>query len=309
MQKLFKVMIIIALAMVLAGNYYSLMSEEPKKVSDKAVEKTPQGSSDQKDKRAGKEEKNAADQGVLDLENREFEIDEKEDKRLEGEFEQEKRKFQSLRQKKNKVSFHFMFGIGGLGYGVVGDSLKSRHGLYRINYSKGSFQFGFRGGIEGLLQVDPYNSLSLGVFFEQRKPELKISYVPLTGIIIPQLDFHILYFVPAERYVSRSVVDGKYLTLPITYRYLFKEKFYFGFGVDVAILLQAETSFSLFLLGSGFNLKNIFPPVDFGGRVLFGVIMNKVFIEFAGGVGVLKLDSMSGARRSMYLTAMIGYRI
>jgi len=37
--------------------------------------------------------------------------------------------------------------------------------------------------------------------------------------------------------------------------------------------------------------------------------MNKVVIEIGVGAGILKLDRMAGDRRSIYLTAMIGYRI
>ena len=309
MNKLLMAAVVAAFAVITAGNYGALLSGEAEKRPGTDAEKKPSGVRDQKEKKADPGDKNAADQDLLNLEDREFEIDEREDRRLESELERETRQYRSLRKKKDEFSFHVTFSIGGLGYGVVGGPGESEHKLYRISYVKGSFQFGFRGGIEGMFYLNRINSFSLGIFYEQRKPELKINYIPLTGVIIPQIPIYLLYYTPMEKYVAKSVVDLHYLTLPVTYRYYFKESFYVGLGLDVAVLLQGKTNFSFFLLKSSINLKNFISPIDLGGRIVFGFIMTRIFIEAAIGTGILKLDTMHGERRSMYLTAMIGYRI
>ena len=311
MKKLLMTAVIAALAVITAGNYEALLSKDAEKAPGLDADKKPSGVRDQKKTKADPGDRNAADQDLINLEDRELEIDEREDRRLESELERETRQYRSLRKKKDEFSFHVTFSIGGLGYGVVGGLMESEHELYRIRYVKGSFIFGFRGGMEGMFYLNRINCFSLGVFYEQRKQELKINYIPLTGIIIPQNpdQIYLLYYAPIEKYVAKSVVDLNYLALPVTYRYYLKEEFYIGLGLDIALLLQGKTNFSIFLLKSSINLKNFLSPIDLGGRIVFGFIMNRIFIEAAVGTGILKLDTMHGERRSMYLTAMIGYRI
>jgi hypothetical protein len=237
-----------------------------------------------------------------------FEIEEKEDRRLEKELKKEKREYKSLITK-DTFSFHLGFSIGGIGYGVVGGALNASRGLYRFRYQKRAFQFGFRGGIEGMFFVNRANSLSLGVFYEQRKVELKINYIWLTRIVLPVDPPILLLHVPVFRYIPRSVVDLNSLNFPVMYRYYVLDEFYIGIGVDVAWVFQAHAGFNFFLFGWSTNLKKRLSPIDIGGKLAFGVTINRVFIELGVGAGVLNFDRMSGDRHSIYLTAVIGYRV
>jgi hypothetical protein len=57
------------------------------------------------------------------------------------------------------------------------------------------------------------------------------------------------------------------------------------------------------------NFRKQLPPVDFGGRLLFGFTMNRVFMELGLGAGFLDYDRLAGDRHTICLTGMIGYKI
>jgi hypothetical protein len=304
MKKLIIIPLFAVCAIFVVGSFLTL---DPKEQDRNAGGKKPDIQK-QKDTKNPEEK----DTGDLDLDNREFDIDEREDKRLEDELEQETRQYASLRKKKDVFSFHIGFSIGGIGYGVVGGPVAPTHELYKISYVEKAFQFGFRGAIEGMFYPKRQHCIGIGAAFEQRKPEIKINYLPLSYLLLnlPAEQFLGLYYSGLiEKYLSRNVVTLNYLTLPVTYRYYFRDEFYVGMGLDIALLMQGKTNFSTFLLKWKLNLKNMLAPVDFGGKVIFGFATSNIFIEVAVGAGILKLDTMRGERRSMYLTAMVGYRL
>jgi len=255
------------------------------------------------------EGKDADGRKIPDMEPGDFEIEEKEDRRLERELGKERKEYRPLITK-DTFSFHLGFSIGGIGYGVLGGSLHASRGLYKFRYQKGAFQFGFRGGVEAMFFINRVNSLSLGIFYEQRKAEIKINYIPLTGLVVQPINPPILlFYIPAFRYIPRSVVDLNSLNFPVMYRYYVLDELYIGIGADVAWVFQAHAGFNFILFGSSTNLKKRLWPVDIGGKLVFGVTINRVFIELGVGAGVLNFDRMSGDRHSIYLTAMIGYRV
>ena len=299
MKKLLMISALTTLAVVIAGpaSFMYLKAAEQKLVQD------------QKEKKADPTAKERENTGDLDLENRDFDIDEREDKRLDKELEIEKQEYVSLRKKKDKFIFHMGFGIGGIGYTVVGGPRSPDRGLYRVGFITSTFPIGFRGGLDALFFINKNNCLTLGAFYEQRKVQLKINYIPLSAAILQTDQLFNMYYLPMQRFFSRTTVDLNYITIPVTYRYYFKDEFYIGLGFDIAVFFLGKANYSIFLFKSSLNMKKMLAPVDFDAKVLFGFIMNKVFIELALGGGILELDRMRGDRHSIYLTATIGYRI
>src|SRR3990172_211160 len=306
MKKLLIIAVCAALAVIAAGGLSFVYSHYEKRASNHDFEKQWADAPLQIRDNIVAENKDANDRNDLHLENRDLGIEEKEDKRLETELEKELREYTSLRKKRSAFSFHLGLSIGGIGYSVVGGPRNTVSDLYRIRFPNGAFQFGFRGGMEGMFYINRIHGLCIGIFYEQRRAVLKINYIPLTGIALAGLlppDPLLLYYTPVNRYIPRSVVDLHYLNFPVMYRYHFMDELYIGVGFDIALPLQTETGFGIILFRSSTNLKKRLSPVDFSGRLAFGFIMNKVVIEIGVGAGILKLDRMAGDRRSIYLTA------
>ncbi|OHD66426.1 MAG: hypothetical protein A2176_06775 [Spirochaetes bacterium RBG_13_51_14] len=222
----------------------------------------------------------------------------------------EKKKYQSVRRKKDRLSFYMGFSIGAIGYGILGPRSTATE-LYRFKYEKESFTVGFRGGMEALLYPVKGHCLSLGFFYEQRKVQIKIADVSLMSLFLAGLPPGpgAAYFLPLERYVDKSNVDTNYFTFPVAYRFHIMDELYIGLSVDVGVLFQAKASYSILTYQSSLDLRKHLKPVDFGGRVIFGFTTNRVFIEISIGTDFLDIDRLAGERHTIHLTGMVGYRI
>ena len=218
------------------------------------------------------------------------------------------RERESARKRRKPVSFRVGISLGFLGVGVLGP----RHvatSLYRCTFMKDSFPLGFRGGLEAVLVVRNRHFLSLGVFFEQRKVEMKIAELGIFRAILADLPLESVYYLRLTRYVLKSTVDTNYVTIPLAYRYFFYEEFFCGMTLDAAVLFQAKANYGFLSYSSSVDLRPMLSPVDFGGRLLIGVVKNRVMVEIGLGTGFLLYDRMGGERHSIYLTGMLGYLI
>lgn len=221
---------------------------------------------------------------------------------------QEKKEFVSVRKKKNPFTFKMGFSIGGIGYGILGPH-PSRDRLYQFKYAEQSFMAGFRGGLEALFFPHKRHCISLGAFYEQRRVQLKIGDVSLSRILFSGLTPLQVYYLPLARYVDKSNIDTNYISLPVGYRFHVLDELYIGFCLDVAVLFQAKANYSVIGYTTSVNFMRYLQSVDFGGRVLIGFTMNRVFIEIGIGGGFLDIDRLPGERHTIYVNGMVGYRI
>lgn len=212
------------------------------------------------------------------------------------------------RNRRKTFSFKMGFSLGAVGVGVLGPR-PAFTPLYRYRFVEGSFEAGFRGGMEAFLVIRRLHYLSLGAFFEQRKIQVKIAEVGFMRVLFYSLPPELVYSLPLARYVFTSKVDTNYVSLPVAYRFFFYQDFYLGLGLDIAVLFQAKANYGLVFYSSSVNMRPELSPVDFGGRLIFGVVMNRVLVEIGLGTGFLDYDRMGGERHSIYLMGMIGYLI
>jgi hypothetical protein len=212
------------------------------------------------------------------------------------------------RNRRKTFSFKMGFSLGAVGLGVLGPR-SAFTPLYRYQFVEGSFEAGFRGGLEAFLVIRRLHYLSLGAFFEQRKIQVKIAEVGFLRVLLYNLPLELVYSLPLARYVFTSEVDTNYISLPVAYRFFFYQDFYLGLGLDVAVLFQAKANYGMVFYSSSVNMRPELSPVDFGGRLIFGVVMNRVLVEIGLGTGFLDYDRMGGERHSIYLMGMIGYLI
>jgi hypothetical protein len=218
-----------------------------------------------------------------------------------------RKEYLSIRRKRSIFSFHMGFSIGAMGYGILGPRLTDTY-LYKFKYQKYSFTAGVRVGVEPLFYLKKVHCLSLGAFFEQRKIQLKIAKISLAGLYV-SYPYAQLYLLPLTHFIDKSNVDTNYIAIPLTYRYHITDEFYIGVGLDVAVLFYAKANYNITIYSSSTRLEKHLSPVDFGGRILFGFTMNRVFIEISTGAGMLDYDRLKGERHSINLTGMIGYKI
>ena len=221
---------------------------------------------------------------------------------------QEKKEFVSVRKKRNPFTFKMGFSIGGMGYGILGPR-QSRERFYQFRYEEQSFMAGFRGGLEALFFPQKRHCISVGAFYEQRRLQLKIGDVSLSRLLFPGLPPVQVYFLPLARYVDKSNIDTNYISLPVGYRFHVLDELYIGFCLDVAVLFQAKANYSVIGYTTSVNFMRYLQSVDFGGRVLIGFTMNKVFIEIGIGCGFLDIDRLPGERHTIFANGMVGYRI
>jgi hypothetical protein len=218
------------------------------------------------------------------------------------------KEYKSIRKKRDAFAFHMGFSIGALGYGVLGPRyhLTDR---YQFMYEKGSFNAGFRGGVEALFFLARRHCLSIGAFYEQKKIQIKIVDLPLMYFVAPAIPPEFLYLLPLYRFIDKSNVDTNYITFPVAYRYYVLDELYIGLSLDVGVLFLAKANYGITFYSTHMNFRKYLPPVDFGGRVLFGFTMNRVFIELGLGAGFLDYDRLGGERHTISLSGMIGYKI
>ncbi|MBN2158512.1 MAG: outer membrane beta-barrel protein [Spirochaetes bacterium] len=219
-----------------------------------------------------------------------------------------KKKYISIRRRRSRFEFHMGFCLGAVGYSILGPRAVNTE-RYRFRYEKWSFTAGFRGGIDALFYITRHHCLSVGAFYEQRKIQIKIVDLGMARIVLPGLSPELLYFIPGTRYVDKSNVDTNYVTFPVAYRFYVMDEFYVGASLDVAVLFGAKAFYNVVLLRSTTHLTRQLEPIDFGGRLLFGFTMNRVFLEIGIGCGFLDIDRLAGERHSLSVTGMIGYRI
>ncbi len=222
--------------------------------------------------------------------------------------ENDKKEFASVRKKRNPFVFKVGISIGGMGYGILGPRQLRDH-FYQFRYEEQSFMAGFRGGIEALFLPHKRHCISVGVFYEQRRVQLKIGDGSLSRLLFPGLTPLLVYYLPLARYVDKSNVDTNYITLPVGYRYFVMDELYIGFSLDVAVLFQAKANYSVIGYTLSVNYMRYMQSIDFGGRALVGFTMNRVFIEIGIGCGFLDIDRLPGERHTIYVTGMVGYRI
>jgi hypothetical protein len=218
------------------------------------------------------------------------------------------KEYKSVRKKRDAFAFYMGFSIGALGYGVLGPKFAVTD-RYQFKYEKGSFNAGFRGGMEGLFFLNKRHCLSIGAFYEQKKIQIKIVDLALMHFVVPMVPAESLYYLPLSRYIDKSNVDTNYITFPAAYRYHILDEFYIGLSLDVGVLFLAKANYGITFYSTHTNFGKQLPPVDFGGRVLFGFTMNRVFIELGLGTGFLDYDRLAGERHTISLTGMIGYKI
>lgn len=219
-----------------------------------------------------------------------------------------KKKYTSIRKRRSRFAFHMGLSLGAVGYSILGPRAANTE-RYRFKYEKGSFTAGFRGGIEALFFITRLHCLSAGAFYEQRKVQIKIADLGMARIVLPGLSPEALYFMPATRYVDKSNVDTNYVAFPVAYRYYVLDEFYLGASLDVAVLFGAKAFYNVVLLRSTTHLTRRLEPIDFGGRLLIGITMNRVFLEVGIGCGFLDIDRLAGERHTLIATGMMGYRI
>ncbi|MBN2078705.1 MAG: hypothetical protein JW838_07045 [Spirochaetes bacterium] len=215
---------------------------------------------------------------------------------------------ESARKRRKPVAFKMGFSLGAVGLGILGPRSAFTN-LYRYRFVEGSFNVGFRGGMEAFLVVRKLHYLSLGLFFEQRKIQVKVAEVGFLRVMLYSLPLEVVYCLPLTKYVDKSTVDTNYISIPVAYRFFFYQDFYLGLGLDVAVLLQAKANYGMIFYSSSVNMRPELSPVDFGGRLIFGVVMNRVLVEIGLGTGFLDYDRMGGERHSIYFMGMIGYLI
>jgi hypothetical protein len=222
--------------------------------------------------------------------------------------EQERKEFVSVRRKKKPFTFQMGFSIGGIGYGVLGPR-SAREDRYQFQYLKQSFMAGFRGGLEAFFSPAKRHWISVGAYYEQRRVQFKVGDLAIARLLFPALTPQEVYYLPVARYVDKSNVDTNYITLPVGYRFHVLDEFYIGLCLDVAVLFQARANYSVISYSTHLNLMKHLSPVDFGGRLVFGFTMNKVFIEIGTGCGFLDIDRMAGERHTINVIGMVGYRL
>jgi len=218
------------------------------------------------------------------------------------------KEYSSIRKKRDTFAFHMGFSIGALGYGVLGPRYAVTD-RFQFKYEKGSFNAGFRGGMETLFYLSKRHCLSIGAFYEQKKIQIKIVDLTLMHFVLSMLPAASLYILPLYRYIDKSNVDTNYFTFPVAYRYHILDEFYIGLSLDVGVLFQAKANYGITFYSTHTNFRKQLPPVDFGGRLLFGFTMNRVFVELGLGAGFLDYDRLAGERHTICLTGMIGYKI
>jgi hypothetical protein len=233
---------------------------------------------------------------------------ESKDKTWNAKEEPERKEFVSVRRKKKAFTFQMAFSIGGMGYGVLGPR-QMRDSQYQFKYLEQSFMAGFRGGVEALFSPVKRHWISVGAYYEQRRVQLKIGDISLSRPLFPALTPLQVYFLPLSRYVDKSNIDTNYITLPVGYRFHVLDEFYIGLCLDVAVLFQAKANYTILSYTTGLNFMRYLSPVDFGGRLVFGFTMNKVFIEIGIGCGFLDIDRMPGERHTINVNGMVGYRL
>lgn len=295
-----KKIIIISVLLFLAGGYSGAFAKD----------RAPDAKSDQQKKETGSDK---SDSGLRDSEGGDWrDPDSEKAKKLDGKtidegIEARLKEYTSIRKKRNIFSFHMGFSLGAFGYGILGPR-DSREGIYRYMYENGSFTAGFRGGLDALFYIQKRHCISAGFFYEQRIIQVRIINLSLftmfSGLPLP-----FIAAVPLKKYVDKSNIDTNYFTFPILYRFHILEEFYMGAGLDVAVLFFAKARYSVFLYGRKMDYTRRLQPVDLGARLIFGFTMNRVFIELGFGCGLLDYDRIPGERHTIYLTAMIGYRI
>lgn len=229
------------------------------------------------------------------------------DKTVDEGIEARLKEYTSIRRKKNLFQFRMGFSIGAFGYGILGPR-DSKEEIFKYKYEKGSFTVGFRGGIEALFFLRKRHCLSAGLFYEQRIIQVRIidtsMFTMLSG-----LPMGFVYSAPLRKYVDKSNIDTNYFTIPVLYRFHVLDEFYIGAGLDVGVLFYGRARYGVFLWSRKMDYARRLRPVDLGARMVFGFTMNRVFIEVGLGCGMLDYDRIPGERHSIYLTAMIGYRI
>jgi hypothetical protein len=218
-----------------------------------------------------------------------------------------RKEYVSIRRKRSIFAFHMGFSIGAMGYGILGPRLTDTY-LYKFKYQKYSFTAGVRVGIEPLFYLKKVHCLSLGAFFEQRKVQIKIARISLSGLFV-NYPYALLYLQPLTYFVDKSNVDTNYIAIPVSYRYHVTDEFYIGAGLDIAVLFYAKANYGVTIYSTSTRLEKRLQPVDFSGRIIFGFTMNRVFIEISTGAGLLDYDRLKGERHSINLTGMIGYKI
>lgn len=232
------------------------------------------------------------------------------DRKQGGEVEQGTRlkDYVSIRKRKRIFEFHMGFSLGAQGYGAFGPR-RAITERYRFRYEKGSFNLGFRGGMEAYFFIKKRHCLSAGVFYEQRKIQIKIVDLALMGLVIRGVPPVFLYYLPLEQRIDKSNVDINYFAFPIAYRFYILDEFYTGLSLDLAVPFQAKASYNITLYGRSMDFRKQLQPVDFGGRLLFGFTMNRVFLEIGIGCGFIDYDRLDGERHPLSLTGMMGYKI
>ncbi len=218
------------------------------------------------------------------------------------------KEYRSIRKKKNIFSFKVGLSLGAVGTGILGPA-DAFTPLYRYTYNDEAFTLGFRGGADAFFILKRRHYLSLGVFFEQRKIQVKVAELGFMRVLFASVPLELLYYMPLTRYSNMSTVDTNYFSFPVAYRFYFLDDFYFGIGLDVAVLFQAKAKYNMIIYSSSVNMRPELNPVDFGGRLIFGITVNRVFVEVGLGTGFLDYDRMGGERHSIYAMGMIGYMI
>jgi hypothetical protein len=218
------------------------------------------------------------------------------------------KEYKSIRKKRDAFAFQVGLSIGALGYGVLGPRYDVTE-RYQFRYEKGSFNAGFRGGLEALFLLSRRHCLSVGAFYEQKKIQIKIVDLALIYLVVQTMPPQYLYFLPIYRFIDKSNVDTNYFSFPVAYRYYVTDELYVGLSLDLGVLFYAKANYGITFYSTHMNFMKVLPPVDFGGRVLFGFTINRVFIEIGLGAGFLKYDRLAGDRHTISLTGMIGYKI
>jgi hypothetical protein len=218
------------------------------------------------------------------------------------------KEYKSIRKKRDAFAFHMGVSIGALGFGVLGPRYDVTE-RYQFRYEKGSFNAGFRGGFEALFFLNRRHCLSVGAFYEQKKIQVKIVDLALMHLVAQAIPVEFLYFLPLYQRIDKSNVDTNYFSFPVAYRYYITDELYIGLSLDLGVLFYAKANYGITFYSTHMNFMKELPPVDFGGRVLFGFAVNRVFIELGLGAGFLKYDRLAGERHTISLTGMIGYKI
>jgi hypothetical protein len=218
------------------------------------------------------------------------------------------KEYTSIRKRRSPLTFNVGFSIGALGYGAFGPR-RAVTERYRFRYEKGSFNLGFRGGVEAFFFIKKRHCLSIGTVYEQRKIQIKIVDLSQMALILNGVPPFALYYLPLEQRIDKSNVDTNYFAFPIAYRFYMLDEFYTGLSLDLAVPFQATARHSIVIFSRKMDFKRFLHPVDFGGRLLLGFTMNRVFIEIGIGCGFIDLDRLAGERHPLSLTGMMGYKI